>query len=122
MKYNKSEIMKNAWSLYRKMKAECPNVANFGNCLRTAWATAKRNVSENAQAGKDFHNGMEITACYTTFTLNRWQSYGKDRIYINLGTRNIGYLDVKSGNIYGAPRKLSADAAKAHEIVKSLAI
>lgn len=123
-KYNLSKIMSRAWQLKR-----CNSYYTFGKCLHNAWTEAKQEVMKaeqqaaaEAQKSAAFKQGMEITVGYTTYTLNRWQSYGKDRIYINYGTRNIGYLDVKSGNIYGAPRKLSADGAKAHEIVKSLRI
>lgn len=46
MKYNKSEIMKAAWNLYRKVKAGKAAVGNntFGACLRFAWGDAKNAV------------------------------------------------------------------------------
>lgn len=131
MKYNLSKIMKRAWELKRKNgSGRFSSVYTIGKCLKMAWTEAKqarakaeREAATESQKGGNFHQGMEITVGYTTYTLNRWQIYGKDRIYINVNThQNIGYLDVKSGNIYGAPRKLSADGAKAHEIVKSLKI
>lgn len=40
MKYNKSEIMKKAWSL-RKMSLKWVKPICFGECLRRAWADAK---------------------------------------------------------------------------------
>jgi len=122
-KYNLSKIMKRAWVLKR-----CNSYYSFGKCLHIAWVEAKQarakaeqEAAAEAQKETAFRQGMEITVGYSTFTLRRWQSYGKDRIYINHGMSNIGYLDVKSGNIFGAPRKLSAEAVKAHEIVRSLA-
>lgn len=123
-KYNLSKIMKRAWVLKR-----CNSYYSFGKCLHIAWVEAKQarakaeqEAAAESQKAAAFRQGMEITVGYSTFTLRRWQSYGKDRVYINVNaTRNIGYLDVMSGNIYGAPRKLSAEALKAHEIVKSLA-
>ena len=124
-KYNLSKIMKRAWELKR-----CNRCYTFSKCLHLSWDEAKRErkAAEEAEKlaamkGTQFKQNMEITVGYTTYTLRRWQSYGKDRIYINVNAhRNIGYLDVKSGNIYGAPRRITAEAAKAHEIVKSLAI
>lgn len=124
-KYNLSKIMKRAWELKR-----CNSYYSFGKCLHISWIEAKQEVlkaeqdaAAEAQKFAAFKNGMEITVGYSTYTLNRWQNYGKDRIYINVNAhQNIGYLDVKTGNIYGAPRKLNADGAKAHEIVKSLKV
>lgn len=43
MKYNKSEIMKSAWALYRKFQKYVGQLS-FGECLRRAWAEAKRNA------------------------------------------------------------------------------
>lgn len=123
-KYNLSKIMKRAWELKR-----CNSYYSFSKCLSLSWSEAKRELraaeesaAAEAQKGATFKQGMEITVGYSTYTLRRWQSYGKDRIYINVNAhKNIGYLDVRTGNIYGAPRKLSTEAMKAHEIVKSLA-
>lgn len=55
MKYNKSEIMKNAWYRYRKMNApyqtwESRNsgkmivMHTFGDCLKAVWAQAKEAI------------------------------------------------------------------------------
>ena len=43
MKYNKSEIMKQAWSL-RKLSMRWVSPMSFGECLRRAWRDAKRAV------------------------------------------------------------------------------
>ena len=40
MKYNKSEIMKAAWNLYRKAQ-KWVNTLRFAECLRRAWSDAK---------------------------------------------------------------------------------
>lgn len=40
---NKSELMRAAWALYRKF-AWMTNKLSFGECLRRAWADAKRNA------------------------------------------------------------------------------
>lgn len=48
-KFNKSSIMKRAWSLYRNIRQECERdyiasgfkLARFRNCLKAAWSEAK---------------------------------------------------------------------------------
>lgn len=40
-KYNKSEIMKAAWNLYRTAQKWVDKLS-FGECLRRAWANAKK--------------------------------------------------------------------------------
>lgn len=44
MKYNKSEIMKNAWTRYRKYNAPYYGkiIHTFSSCLKAAWAEAKK--------------------------------------------------------------------------------
>lgn len=125
-KYNLSKIMSRAWHIFHRMKS-CGY--SFSKCLHNAWTEAKQEAEKaeqeavaDAQKCISFRDGMEITVGYTTYILSRWQNYGKDRIYINHSTRNIGYLDVKNGNIYGAPKKISPEEIKVHEIVKSLKI
>ena len=44
MKYNKSEVFKNAWNLYR-MAQKWVQKLSFGECLRRAWAKAKETVA-----------------------------------------------------------------------------
>ena len=44
MKYNKSEIFKNAWKLF-KMSMKWVQKLSFGECLRRAWAEAKEKVA-----------------------------------------------------------------------------
>nr|DAH38247.1 MAG TPA: hypothetical protein [Caudoviricetes sp.] len=43
MKYNKSEIMKAAWSLY-KMAQKWVSSLSFSECLHRAWANAKKAI------------------------------------------------------------------------------
>lgn len=40
-KYNKSKIMKDAWNIYR-MAQKWVDKLSFGDCLRRAWAQAKK--------------------------------------------------------------------------------
>ena len=49
MKYNRREIMKNAWNLY-KMAQKWVNKLSFGECLKRAWEKAKDNIKADAEA------------------------------------------------------------------------
>lgn len=98
MKYNRSEIMKRAWEIKRSYRARA---LTFGQCLSRAWDEAKQEVAENAYIGRDFENGMEITMNDVTRTLNRWTKNGMDRVYINSGRKNDGYVDLVSRKIVG---------------------
>lgn len=98
MKYNKSNIMKRAWEL--KKSYNCRSLT-FGECLSRAWDEAKKAVSENAFVGCKFRDGMEITMNGVTRTLNRWTKSGMDRVYINYGRKNDGYVDLVSRKIVG---------------------
>lgn len=51
MKYNKSEIMKKAWSFYR-MAQKWIEKKNFSWALKKAWSEAKEAVKEAAEAVK----------------------------------------------------------------------
>lgn len=102
MKYNKSEIMKNAWAEY-KGRTNYPSYdfhrnLTFSDCLRRAWFSAKEAAREDAELvcamGKEFKNGMEITINYTTYSLRRWTNYGKDRVYVSGGKNRNSYVDL----------------------------
>lgn len=86
-KYNLSEIMKNAWAMFRK------GGILFADCLRKAWAIAKQ------PAKKQFDGNANIDG----FEFNLWEKYGKRRIYINnYSGRNKsnqgGYIDLDRNN------------------------
>lgn len=102
MKYNKSEIMKEAWKLHRSWNTRA---LTFAQCLTRAWAKAKEaaaRAAEMLQKTMMFVNGMTIMADGIELTLNRWQKNGMDRIYINDSKRNTqGYIDIKTGKAYG---------------------
>ena len=98
MKYNKREIMMNAWNL----------VKNHGIDLRTAmksaWALAKAmNAAENE--GKKSGWNFRVDA-------NDWAKYGKDRTYVstriytnawNLKNEiKLGYIDNMTGTFVAA--------------------
>lgn len=57
MKYNKSEIMKAAWNLFKMFK-NCVSPLSFSVCLTRAWASAKS--AANAVAYQMSRNGKTI--------------------------------------------------------------
>lgn len=76
MKYNRSEILKSAWRRYRNERSlyRCggrTTEPTFGECLKTAWAVAKREVAqaeaaaarrqaEAAKAARTFYGVVKI--------------------------------------------------------------
>lgn len=104
MKYNLSQIMKNAWAAY-KARTLYPSYdsrshVTFADCLRQAWFSAKQAAKQAAEleatVGKKFSQGMEITINYVTYSLRRWTNYGKDRVYVSGGKLRDRYVDLKS--------------------------
>ena len=82
MKYNKSEIMKNAWATKKANKE-----ISFSYCLRRAWASAK--------SGVKFVDHMTFAFGGWEKKLNRWTKYGKDRVYIcRENDKSEGYVDL----------------------------
>lgn len=104
MKYNKSEIMKNAWADFKALKnypmSDSRRNRTFGDCLRQAWFSAKKAAKEAAELaaliGRKFAQDMEITINYVTYTLRRWTNYGKDRVYVAGGRGHDKFVDLKS--------------------------
>lgn len=90
--YNKSNIMKRAWELYRT------TTDIFADCLKRAWEEAKASHIK-------FENNMEFSVTNIdgriyTRTLTRWTKGNHDRIYINGGSRRgDGWVDIKTGFI-----------------------
>lgn len=112
--YNKSEIMKNAWTMRKSYR--CRSLT-FGECLKRAWAKAKEAIKTIC---KTFTNNMEITIDGYTRTLTRWTKGNHDRVYINGGSKKgDGYVDIKNGtaSLRGdAPHQIKiADAILAME-------
>ena len=100
MKYNKSEIMKAAWNLYRSCKKDCFCEVRFSECLRIAWKEAKKNsaIEELIQSHKEFHDGMSVqNSAGFDLELKRWTKNGKDRIYIG---NDCGYYDIKADRFF----------------------
>lgn len=128
MKYNRSEIMKDAWNTFKNPGYYFhPNFKpTFGQCLKMAWAKYKKLAAEKAAneaefsrlAGKQFENGMEITFDGVTFVLRRWTKGGHDRIYLNgsygwNSRKSAGFVDIKNRVDYTACGRWCDNAAKA---------
>lgn len=91
MKYNKSEIMMEAWKIRRSVNARA---LTFGQCLVRAWAKAKKAAEIAAQTTVRFVDGMTVTVDGIDFTLRRWTKYGMDRLYVNWKNEKVGYMDI----------------------------
>lgn len=55
MKYNKSEIMKNAWSAYKSGQAWNGAHKNFAECLKSEWDIAKKNATVESETVEYFN-------------------------------------------------------------------
>lgn len=106
MKYNMSNIMKNAWATYRKFQ-KFVNPLTFSECLKRAWEDAKKAMQQpeqvtlgtvKATAANLVRNGQ-----YETISYKEWNgSNGSNRIYIkairhtltgNIRVADCGYWD-----------------------------
>lgn len=85
MKYNRREIMKKAWSLFRGKL----NRNSFGTCLSMAWRIAK------AGTEREFFTGKKAVSLMG-YSFNFWKGGNNRRVYIN-GTRTYGaYIDLNT--------------------------
>lgn len=93
-KYNKSEIMRDAWRLYRTLHAHDESYT-FSDALTSAWRNAKAAIAkaeeEAAQAANDVViNGWDVTKLEKAGA-KRWTKYGKDRLYLRgVGNELLG--------------------------------
>lgn len=51
-KYNLSEIMKNAWNLFKRAKEWKSSISTFSDALKRAWAVAKARLAEDEADAK----------------------------------------------------------------------
>lgn len=96
MKYNKSEIMKEAWAYHRKYSGY-----TFSYCLRRAWTRAKEAYMEAHKKPFEKKATMEYQGTLVDFRL--WEGYGKRRIYCTYGSGD-GYIDLSSGKIHAGKK------------------
>ena len=104
MKYNKAEIMKNAWKAVRTLGI------TMSEALKRAWATAKAvaekiifngfakvAIRENGETNPNVGGEKDCDSNYLTFKM--WEKNGNRRIYINdYKRRSCGYIDLNNGN------------------------
>lgn len=95
-KYNKSEIMRNAWAIKRSANV------NMSTALKAAWVRAK------AIAAAENYIANECNYCgHQKVNVSDWANYGKNRTYINVRCYTnawnlkrevkFGYVDNLSG-------------------------
>lgn len=104
-KYNKSEIMKNAWNLVRTLGM------TMSEALRKAWADAKTTlekvvfegfakviIHKNGKTNPYIGTEYDSESNYLTFKL--WEKGNNRRIYINdYKRRSCGYIDLNNNNV-----------------------
>lgn len=109
MKYNRSEIMKNAWGMYNFEKKECGYRGremnkSFGYFLRMAWigaknaaAAAEREAARKAELAELSQNKNQFSgkAIIDGYSFRLWENYGKRRIYIG---NNGAFIDCDNNN------------------------
>lgn len=98
MKYNKREIMRNAWNLVKTCGI------SISTALKSAWAVAKATVE--AESHIDDYSGK------AKVNVSDWVKYGKNRTYIEVRhytnawtlkhITKIGYVDNLSGDFVAA--------------------
>lgn len=96
--YNKSEIMRNAWTIRRT-----DNVS-MSTALRAAWALAK--------AIRTADDAAEAISWNTRVKVNDWRKAGRSRTYVEIAvytnawnrkrTEKIGYVDNMTGEFVAA--------------------
>ena len=104
MKYNKAEIMRNAWAAVRTLGI------TMSEALKRAWAVAKTAaekiafngfakvaIRENGETNPNVGGEKDCDSNYLTFKM--WEKNGNRRIYINdYKRRSCGYIDLNNGN------------------------
>lgn len=100
MKYNRSEIMRNAWCLIKTYGIDRKTA------MRSAWALAKAMNAAEAYASENELAG------YNRVSASDWVKYGKNRTYVSVryytNARNlkrevkIGYVDNMTGMFVAA--------------------
>lgn len=92
MKYNKSDIMKEAWRYHRQYTGY-----SWSSCLRRAWKLAKEAYQEAHKITFNKKATMDYLGTLVDFRL--WEKGGKRRIYCTYGSGD-GYVDLNSGKIF----------------------
>lgn len=101
MKYNKREIMMNAWTLIKR------DGINRSTAMKSAWALAKAEVEANRYMEED------CNYCgHKKVVMNDWTKYGKSRTYVSVKVWTnawnlkreikLGYVDNMTGEYIAA--------------------
>lgn len=70
-KYNRSEIMKNAWKKFNlRRKSLCSKVTTFAECLKEAWAFAKEEAAKKEKVAR-LGNYFTTVINFCEVTINR---------------------------------------------------
>ena len=99
--YNKSEIMKKAWDLFKGAYGDFRR-GSFAKCLKRAWEVAK--MPKGLKAANNYFDWYFTNHGYDEIRMstNHWCKYGKDRTYIDavaydngrvVKTYKVGYVD-----------------------------
>lgn len=98
MKYNKSEIMRNAWNLVKTYGIK------ISTAMKSAWALAKAMIKAESMTDAYCGHGKVI--------VNDWAKYGKNRTYVSVRhytnawnikhETKLGYIDNLSGEFVAA--------------------
>ena len=83
MKYNRSEIMKKAWSLFRTTMSH----NSFATCLKESWKIAKAAAERETFTGKK-------PVIFRNYEFRFWMGGKARRIYINGTKSNGSYIDL----------------------------
>lgn len=105
MKYNRAEIMKSAWRRYSNEKSRCSagyitTAPTFGECLKTAWTVAKREVAQAEAAAARRQAAAEKAA--RKFVGMVTIGWGKSTIEVNPYNGDV------TGNTYAWRKEIKA--------------
>lgn len=117
-KYDLSVIMKKAWATYRKFQSFVSPLS-FSECLRRAWAEAKKAAEQPEQYTLDTikaiaYKTMVVNGEYESISCREWSNYGHHRVYIkairhtlagNLRVADCGYWDVNANKYVAGPKE-----------------
>ena len=108
VKFNKSEIMKEAWSMFRSEDNKLSSWQfdfSFAECLKMAWATAK--VKETA--AEIIISEMSVSSIFETI-MNSTTSFESETILKEVSTKSNGFqADIAKNTLNG--RRISEKQA-----------
>mgnify|MGYP003373712467 CR=1 FL=1 len=95
----KKAVMTRAWEIYRTLTGD--RRTKLSMALRRAWAEIKA-ANEKKEFGDHEVIVIEGMSRNQVWSFNRWEKYGKRRIYINESKwGKIGYIDIDTKEYCG---------------------